>query len=60
MNLTASDREIMEDDYQDYMERLWEENLLELWQAAQTRDRAINEEVLALVSEGGRTEELPF
>jgi hypothetical protein len=58
MQITASDRELMEADYQDYMERLCEENLLELWQAAQQRDQAINEEVLALVSEG--QSEIPF
>ncbi len=45
-------REIAELDWAEYQERLWEEDLLELWEAAQVKAKEIDKEVEAAIMAG--------
>lgn len=57
----AADREIAELAWQEYQAELdLDQNLIELWEAAQERDRATNDEVLALVAAGDGEKEGVF
>ena len=47
-----ADRELCEQEWSEYQEWLWEENLFDLWQAAQEKARLDNDEALAILASG--------